>query len=104
MTVVFFVLNERAVKRSCNTWNQSCIEVALSSPQLFSAVKAEYEFLQKNEVWELVEMPDETNFVTSKWHFALKKNTKGEIIRLNASQVARRFKQKQGVDYNQTYS
>ena len=34
------------------------IEEALSSPERYRAMKAEYESLQKNEVWELVESPD----------------------------------------------
>ena len=37
------------------------IEEALSSPQWYRAVKAEYESLQKHEVWELVEMPEKTS-------------------------------------------
>ena len=49
-------------------------------------------------------MPEGKNLVTGKWHFALKRNSKGEIIRHKARYVARGFKQKRGVDYDQTYS
>ena len=34
------------------------IEEALSSPEWYRAMKAEHESLQKNEVWEHVEMPE----------------------------------------------
>ena len=44
------------------------------------------------------------NLVTGKWHFELKRNNKGEVIKHKAIYVARGFKQKQGVDYDQTYS
>ena len=67
-------------------------------------MKAEYDSLQKNEVWDIVEMPEGKNLVTGKWHFALKQNSEGEIIRHKARYVARGFKQKRGVDYDQTYS
>ena len=80
------------------------IEEALSSPEWYRAMKAEYDSLQKNEVWDIVEMPEGKNLVTGKWHFALKRNSKGEIIRHKARYVARGFKQKRGVDYDQTYS
>ena len=38
-----------------------------------------------------------------KWHFALKRNSEGELIRHKAKYVPRGFNQKQGVDYDQTY-
>ena len=79
------------------------IEEALSSPEWYCAMKAEYDSLQKNEVWDIVEMPEGKNLVTGKWHFALKRNSKGEIIRHKARYAARGFKQKRGVDYDQTY-
>ena len=46
----------------------------------------------------------EKNFIPGKWHFALKRNSEGETIRHKARYVASGFKQKQGVDYDQTYS
>ena len=59
---------------------------------------------KKNEVWELVDMSERGKLVTGKWHFVLKRNSKGEIIKHKARYVAKGFKQKQGVDYDQTYS
>ena len=67
-------------------------------------MKTEYDTLQKKEVWDIVELPEGKNLVTGKWHFALNRNSKGGILRDKARYVARGFKQKQGVDYDQTYS
>ena len=53
---------------------------------------------------EFVEIPEGKNLVTGKWYFALKRNSKGEIIRHKARYVDRGFEQKQGVDYYQTHS
>ena len=80
------------------------IEEALSSPEWSRAMKAEHDSLQKTEVWDIVEMPEGKNLVTGKWHFALKRNSKGKIIRHKARYVARGFKQKRGFDCDQTYS
>ena len=80
------------------------IKEAFSSPEWYRAMKVEYESLQKNEVLEFVEIPEGKNLVTGKWYFALKRNSKGEIIRHKARYVDRGFEQKQGVDYYQTYS
>ena len=76
---------------------------ALSSSEWYHAMKAEYESLQKNKLWELVEISKRKKFVTCKWRFALKWNSKGEIIRHKARYTARGFKQKQGVDCDQTF-
>ena len=78
------------------------IEEALSSPEWYRAMTAEYDSVQKIEVWEVVEMPDRKNLVPGKWHFALKRNSKGEIIMHKARYSVRGFKQKQG--YDQTYN
>ena len=42
------------------------IEEAISSPEWSRAMKAEYDSLQKTEVWDIVEMPEEKNLVTGK--------------------------------------
>ena len=52
----------------------------------------------------LLKCQKEKNFVTGNWHFALNRNNKGEIIRHKARYVARGFKQKRVVDYDQLYS
>ena len=51
------------------------IEGALLSSEWYRAMKAEYNFLQKNEVRDIVEMSEGKNLVLGKWHFALKRNS-----------------------------
>ena len=81
-----------------------CIEEALSSPEWYHAMEAEYDSLQKNEDWDIVEMSEGKNLVTGKWHFALKRNSKGKFFWNKSRYVARGFKPEQDVDYDQTYS
>ena len=68
-------------------------EEALSSPERYRAIKAQYDSLQKKLVWELVEtmIPERKNLATGKWHFTLERNSKGEIIKHKARYVTRGF-------------
>ena len=70
------------------------IEEALSPPEWYSVMKAEYDSLQKNEVWGIVEYQKEKNLVTGNLYFALKRECEGEIVRHKARYMARGFKQK----------
>ena len=45
------------------------------------AIKEEYEFLIKNNAWELVELPLGKNIVTCKWVFKMKHDSNGDIIK-----------------------
>ena len=70
------------------------IEEALSSPEWYSVMKAEYDFLQKNEVWGIVECQKEKTSlqVNYKLCFALERKGEGENIRHKARYMARGFK------------
>ena len=67
-------------------------------------MKDEFQSLEKNKVWELTKLPKNKNLVSGKWHFTLKRNGNGKIIMYKARYVARGFNQKQGVDFEETYS
>ncbi|KAL1347145.1 hypothetical protein AAHE18_08G237600 [Arachis hypogaea] len=64
----------------------------------------EYKALLHHNTWSLVEKPCNEKIVTCQWVFAVKKNSKGEIIRYKARLVARGFSQTAGVDFDQVFS
>jgi hypothetical protein len=68
------------------------------------AMKSEINSIRDNKVGELVKLPTGRRPIQSKWVYALKKNSNGEIIRFKARLVAMGFRQKYGVDYNHTFS
>lgn len=68
------------------------------------AIKAEIESLIRNETWEVVERPSNTNVVSCKWVLRVKKNSAGEIDKRKARLVARGYTQKYGLDYFDTYA
>ena len=66
-------------------------------------MKLEYNSLVENKVWELVENKGNKP-IGSRWHFAVKFGSSGEITRYKARFVAKGFSQVPGRDYNETYS
>ena len=69
-----------------------------------SAMRAELESLQKNQVWDLVEQPKDRKIVGSKWVFKVKTDSEGNLERYKARLVAQGCSQKYGEDYDETFS
>ena len=67
-------------------------------------MEEEYNSLQSNKVWKLEQLPNGTKPLKGKWHFAVKYNADGTVNKYKARFVAKGFSQKEGVDYNETYS
>ena len=60
--------------------------------------------LMKNKTWTLVPPPSRVNIIDSKWVFKVKKHADGSIERYKVRLVAKGFKQRQGLDYEDTFS
>ena len=59
--------------------------------------------LHDNDVWELVELPENRKPVGSKWVFKAKTDADGHVERQKARLVAQGFSQKFGTDYDETF-
>ena len=77
---------------------------ALTNQEWVDAMKAEIDFLHDNSVWELVQLPEGRKPVGSKWVFKVKTNADGSIERCKACLVAQGYSQKEGLDYDETFS
>ena len=64
----------------------------------------EMDSMASNRVWNLVELPDGVKAIRCKWVFKTKKDSMGNIERYKARLVAKRFTQKEGIDYIETFS
>ena len=64
----------------------------------------ELDSMKKNNVWDLVELPDGVKPVGSKWVFKTKLDQNGNIERFKTRLVAKGFTQKEGIDYQETFS
>ena len=58
----------------------------------------------KNDVWEVVPRPEGKSVATSKWLFKIKHGADGSVEKHKARFVAKRFSQKQWIDYDETFA
>jgi hypothetical protein len=77
---------------------------ALGIPHWRAAMELEIQALHKNDTWQLVPSRSGVNVIDSKWVFKVKKHADGTIERYKARLVAKGFKQRYGLDYEDTFS
>jgi hypothetical protein len=79
-------------------------EEAVQKKQWKEDMTEEHQSIMKNDVWEIVPRPKEKLVVTSKWVYKIKHATNGSMDKYKSSFVARRFSQKEGEDYDETFA
>lgn len=60
--------------------------------------------IEKNQTWELIQLPDGKKAIDVKWVFKLKSNREGKVVKHKARLVARGFLHKEGFDYTEVLS
>jgi histone deacetylase 1/2 len=80
------------------------LSAALSDPNWRSAMQDEYDALMTNKTWTLVPPSPHKNIIDCKWVYRVKHRADGTIDHYKARLVAKGFKQRYGIDYEDTFS
>ena len=82
-------VKEAVSSEECKLWNNAMVE--------------EIEALEKNEVWDLVELPDGRKPVGSKWVFKEKLDATGKVEKYKAPLVVKEYSWVKGIDFGDIF-
>ena len=77
---------------------------AAKNPKWIDAMDSEVEALHRNNTYEIVELPAGRRAIGCKWVWKIKYNSDGSVERYKARLVAKGYNQKEGIDYEETFS
>jgi histone deacetylase 1/2 len=80
------------------------LEEALGNINWKNTMDDEFSALQRNKTWRLVPPGKGRNVIDNKWVFKIKRKADGTIDRYKARLVAKGYKQRYGIDYEDTFS
>ena len=74
------------------------------SDKWLEAMKSEMDSMYSNQVWTLVDAPEGVTPIGCKWVYKQKIGVDGQVETYKARLVAKGFRQKKGIDYDETFS
>jgi histone deacetylase 1/2 len=89
---------------SCTSGEPKDLSSAVADPNWKGAMNEEFEALMKNGTWHLVPPRHGKNIIDCRWIYKVKHKSDGSIDRYKARLVAKGFKQRYGIDYEDTFS
>jgi histone deacetylase 1/2 len=86
-----------------STGEPQALEEALGDKNWKHAMDAEYDALMKNKTWHLVPPQKVRNIIDCKWMYKIRRKQDRSLDRYKARLVAKEFKQRFGIDYEDTF-
>ena len=77
---------------------------AVKDEKWLKAMDEEIGAIEKNQTWEVADLPEGHKTIGVKWVFKKKLNPKGEVERYKARLVAKGYRQKAGIDYDEVFA
>ena len=78
--------------------------MAKDDPKWKEAMLEEMKALEKNKIWELLDLPPGKQPVGCKWVFTIKHIPEEKVDRYKARLVAKGYTQTYGIDYDETFA
>eukprot|EP01018_Ginkgo_biloba_P040667 Gb_20537 [translate_table: standard] len=87
-----------------NAEEPTTYEEASKEEKWVKAMDAGMQAVQKNQTWDLVRLPEGKQTIGYRWVFKTKYKSDGSVDKYKARLVAKGFKQKEGIDYQETFA
>nr|AAK55460.1 putative gag-pol polyprotein [Oryza sativa Japonica Group]AAP54977.1 retrotransposon protein, putative, Ty1-copia subclass [Oryza sativa Japonica Group] len=99
------IYTDGTVRYSCFTSSgePQTLHEALGDKNWKEAMDSEYQALMKNKTWHRVPSKKGQNIIDCKWVYKVKRKADGSLDRYKARLVAKGFKQRYGIDYEDTF-
>jgi len=79
-------------------------EEVVTEPIWVTKMDNEIVAIERNNTWELIELPKGQKSIGVKWVYKTKLNEKGKVDKFKARLVAKGYKQEFGIDYTEVFS
>ena len=106
-------MNLRITKLSSCLVSGATLACASSSPYALlrqasikrkAAIESELQSLKENVVYKIVDIPKNRKVIGRHWVLRVKRGADGEMEKFKAQVVAKGYSEREGIDYNETFS